>query len=142
MVTQLCFSATESLPPGLAVGSLRHKGIAENLNANATTGAPVRGSVGANDGLGPLGRGMSFQAGAEGLRIGREGLKPVYDFIRNRGERPFFVWYAPMMPHTPHNPPERLLKRCRSPDRPETVARYMAMCEWFDETSPPWAEKD
>ena len=106
-----------------------------------TTGVPVPGSVGANDdpatgrkGLGPLDRGMSFLAGAEGLRIGREGLKPIYDFVRNRGERPFFLWYAPMMPHTPHNPPDRLLRRYQSPDRPETVARYMAMCEWFDET--------
>jgi len=106
-----------------------------------TTGTPVPGSVGANDdsvtghqGLGALDRGMSFLAGAEGLRIGRESLDPIRDFVRNRGGRPFFLWYAPMMPHTPHNPPDRLLKQYQSPDRPETVARYMAMCEWFDET--------
>jgi uncharacterized sulfatase len=106
-----------------------------------TTGSPVPGSRGANDdpaaghqGLGALDRGMSYLAGAEGLRIGREGLEPIYDFIRNRGDQPFFLWYAPMLPHTPHNPPERLLKRYRVPGRPETIARYMAMCEWFDET--------
>jgi uncharacterized sulfatase len=106
-----------------------------------TTGTPMPGSVGENDdpatghkGLGPLDRGMSFLAGAEGLRIGREGLEPIYDFVRSRGDHPFFLWYAPMMPHTPHNPPDRLLKRYRSPVRPETVARYMAMCQWFDET--------
>ncbi len=106
-----------------------------------TTGTPVPGSVGANDdpatghkGLGKLDRGMSFLAGAEGLRIGREGLGPIEEFLRERGSHPFFLWYAPMMPHTPHNPPARLLKRYQSPDRPETVARYMAMCEWFDES--------
>ena len=106
-----------------------------------TTGRSVPGSVGANDnpatgrkGLGTLDRGMLFLAGAEGLRIGREGLEPIYDFVRKRGDHPFFLWYAPMMPHTPHNPPGRLLKRYQSPDRSERVARYMAMCEWFDET--------
>ena len=28
---------------------------------------------------------------------------------RARRAQPFFVWYAPMMPHEPHTPPERLL---------------------------------
>ncbi|MBL6714532.1 MAG: sulfatase-like hydrolase/transferase, partial [Pirellulales bacterium] len=45
-----------------------------------------------------------------------------------------FLWYAPFLPHTPHNPPERLLAHYRSLGLPLTVARYYAMCEWFDET--------
>jgi uncharacterized sulfatase len=72
--------------------------------------------------------------GDAGLRIGREGLRPIFDFIEGRGEKPFFVWYAPMMPHTPHNPPERLLKKYERADRSPFVAKYFAMCEWFDET--------
>ena len=72
--------------------------------------------------------------GDEGLKIGRETMKPVFDFIDQAGDRPLFLWYAPMMPHTPHNPPERLLARYRSPDRPIALARYYAMIEWFDET--------
>jgi arylsulfatase A-like enzyme len=72
--------------------------------------------------------------GDEGLRIGREGLQPIYDFIQECGQRPFFVWYAPMLPHTPHNPPQRILHRYQRPGRSAFVARYMAMCEWFDET--------
>lgn len=72
--------------------------------------------------------------GDVGLRIGRETLQPVYDFIDGHKNQPFFVWYAPMMPHTPHNPPERLLAKYRGADKPITVARYHAMCEWFDET--------
>ncbi len=72
--------------------------------------------------------------GDEGLRIGREGLTPVLDFISGCADRPFFIWYAPMMPHVPHSPPERLLARYRSPGRPDSLARYFAMCEWFDET--------
>jgi arylsulfatase A-like enzyme len=72
--------------------------------------------------------------GDEGLRIGREGLKPVFDFINSCGETPYFLWYAPMMPHVPHDPPKRLLVKYLSPRRPTAVAKYYAMCEWFDET--------
>ncbi len=74
--------------------------------------------------------------GDDGLKIGREGMEPIADFIDLAvdQEKPFFIWYAPFLPHTPHNPPERLLKKYRSPDRPITVAKYYAMCEWFDET--------
>lgn len=72
--------------------------------------------------------------GDAGLRIGREGLQPIFDFIEGRGDRPFFVWYAPMMPHAPHNPPARLLTKYERPARSPFVAGYQAMCEWFDET--------
>ncbi len=39
-----------------------------------------------------------------------------------------------MMPHQPHNPPERLLAHYRGQAPSEEVAKYWAMCEWFDET--------
>ena len=70
----------------------------------------------------------------KGLKIGREGMAPVFDFIDSAGDSPFFVWYAPFLPHTPHNPPERLLNKYTAPDRSERVAKYYAMVEWFDET--------
>jgi len=72
--------------------------------------------------------------GDDGLKIGREGMKPVFDFIDSAGDHPFFVWYAPFLPHSPHNPPERLLKKYTSKTDSIHVARYWAMCEWFDET--------
>jgi arylsulfatase A-like enzyme len=72
--------------------------------------------------------------GDDGLAIGRQGLQPIRDFLNTTGGKPFFLWYAPMLPHTPHNPPERLLAKYRSADRPLPIARYFAMCEWFDET--------
>lgn len=72
--------------------------------------------------------------GDKGLAIGRKGLDPIWSFLDERQGQPFFLWYAPMLPHTPHNPPERLLKKYRSADRPIELARYYAMCEWFDET--------
>ena len=49
-------------------------------------------------------------------------------------KKPFFLWYAPFLPHTPHNPPQRLFDKYNQPGTPASVARYYAMCEWFDET--------
>jgi uncharacterized sulfatase len=67
-------------------------------------------------------------------QIGRATMQPIYDFIAQNRDTPFFIWYAPMMPHRPHNPPERILKRYAVGDRDPFVARYYGMCEWFDET--------
>ena len=72
--------------------------------------------------------------GDEGLKIGREGMEPIFDFIAEAGDNPFFIWYAPFLPHTPHNPPDRLLSKYESPDTPPRVSKYYAMVEWFDET--------
>lgn len=75
--------------------------------------------------------------GDDGLKIGREGLTPVFDFIDQAvaEKKPFFVWYAPFMPHTPHTPPERLFKKYKDKGvASDYVARYYAMVEWFDET--------
>jgi uncharacterized sulfatase len=74
--------------------------------------------------------------GDAGLKIGRETLEPVYDFIgqARREAKPFFLWYAPMMPHDPHTPPERLLAKYRNLAPSPAIAKYWAMVEWFDET--------
>jgi len=74
--------------------------------------------------------------GDDGLTIGRKGNKPVTDFIDSAKaqNKPFFVWYAPFMPHTPHTPPKRLAEKYARPGRPRDVANYYAMCEWFDES--------
>ena len=72
--------------------------------------------------------------GDDGLVIGRKTMKPIYDFIEGRKAEPFFVWYAPMMPHEPHDPPDRILARYKAAGRPLELAKYYAMIEWFDET--------
>jgi uncharacterized sulfatase len=72
--------------------------------------------------------------GDEGLTIGREGLEVLYEFIRDAGEsgNPFFIWYAPFMPHAPHTPPDSILAKYLPVAPTEAVAAYWAMCEWFD----------
>ena len=74
--------------------------------------------------------------GDDGLKIGREGMKPVKDFVEMAvdKDKPFFLWYAPFLPHTPHNPPKRLFDKYKDKVDSPHVARYYAMCEWFDET--------
>ncbi len=72
--------------------------------------------------------------GDDGLRIGRAGMEPLFEFIDSAGNQPFFVWYAPFLPHRPHHPPPRLLEKYRDRVEPKALARYYAMCEWFDET--------
>lgn len=73
--------------------------------------------------------------GDDGLKIGREGLGPINEFLDLAAEqqKPFYLWYAPFLPHTPHTPPKRLLDKYRD-GRPLTIAKYYAMCEWFDES--------
>jgi arylsulfatase A-like enzyme len=72
--------------------------------------------------------------GDKGLTIGREGLDPIKAFLDETKGKPFFLWYAPFLPHEPHNPPEAILAKYRAEGRPEHVTKYWAMCEWFDAT--------
>ncbi|WP_268036199.1 sulfatase family protein [Algoriphagus sp. PAP.12] len=74
--------------------------------------------------------------GDAGLAIGREGMKPIYDFIQLAGkeEKPFMVWYAPFLPHSPHTPPDSLLQKYLPKAPSEAIAKYWAMCEWLDLT--------
>ena len=74
--------------------------------------------------------------GDVGLDIGRKTLAPLTEFITRakKDGKPFFAWYAPMLPHDPHTPPERLLAKYRDRSPTPQAARYHAMVEWFDET--------
>lgn len=74
--------------------------------------------------------------GDAGLSIGRSGIEPVTSFIDEAAgqKKPFLVWYAPFLPHTPHNPPKRIFDKYTVNGRAMDVAKYYAMCEWFDET--------
>jgi uncharacterized sulfatase len=63
-------------------------------------------------------------------------MQPIYDFIgeAQQQEKPFFVWYAPMLPHDPHTPPPALFEKYSKLTPSPHVARYWAMVEWFDQT--------
>jgi uncharacterized sulfatase len=42
--------------------------------------------------------------------FGRQGQEDLFRFLEERRDAPFFVWWAPSIPHTPHNPPRELLR--------------------------------
>lgn len=73
--------------------------------------------------------------GDDGLKIGREGMGPIYQYIdeATAAEKPFFLWFAPYLPHKPHNPPQYLMDKYLDCAPSPSVAKYWAMVEWFDE---------
>lgn len=74
--------------------------------------------------------------GDYGLEIGRKGMDTLYNYIDLALEKkkPFFMWYAPFLPHAPHTPPDSLLQKYLPKAPTPYVAKYWAMCEWFDQT--------
>ncbi len=83
--------------------------------------------------------GMTDTAGRHGdagLKIGREGMQPVYDFIATAKaeKKPFFIWHAPLLPHDPHNPPKEILEKYKGKGPTPAAEKYYAMVEWFDNT--------
>jgi len=81
------------------------------------------------------------------LSFVRRDQSDLFAFIgENAGERPLFVWWAPVLPHPPHDPPERFLELVDAEAIPVPagftgdVAEYrrrerlsLAMVAWFDE---------
>jgi len=74
--------------------------------------------------------------GDDGLTIGRETLEPIETFIDASREAgaPFVVWYAPMLPHDPHDPPAELVDHYAGVAPSPHVARYWGNVERFDRT--------
>jgi len=74
--------------------------------------------------------------GDVGLKISRTGIKPIQKFLdeASKDKKPFFIWHAPFLPHTPHNPPQELYDKYLAKEPNKFVARYYAMVEWFDQT--------
>lgn len=77
---------------------------------------------------------LAGRHGDLGLKIGRDSMQPIAEFLDKNAGEPVFVWYAPMMPHTPFNPPEKYVAMYQSGGFHPKVAQYYAMCTWFDDT--------
>ncbi len=93
-------------------------------------------SAGFTDGMTHGDESRGGRHGDEGLAIGRLTMQPIADFLdRVQTQRkPFFVWYAPMLPHQPHDAPDRFVDLYRDVAPSLPVARYWANITWFDET--------
>lgn len=80
--------------------------------------------------------GAQGRHGGDGLSIGRKGMKPIFDFIEGarKEQKPFFIWHAPLMPHDPHTPPEKILAKYKGKGPTPAAEKYHAMIDWFDQT--------
>ncbi|MBW2287789.1 MAG: sulfatase-like hydrolase/transferase [Deltaproteobacteria bacterium] len=67
----------------------------------------------------------------QGIRIVRETMDPVFEFIDEYAEQPFFVWFAPQLPHLPHNPPKRFRRPYEGLDLPWFAPGYYASVSWL-----------
>lgn len=73
--------------------------------------------------------------GDAGLVIGRETMQPIHDFVdKHAGRRPFFVSYAPFLPHTPFDAPARFRHLYDAKNVPDNLLPYYAEIARFDET--------
>ena len=71
--------------------------------------------------------------GGEGTDIGRVTNQPVYDFIENNQSNPFFIWYAPQLPHYPFDAPNKYRTIYQNKGYSKSAVEYYANCTWFDE---------
>jgi uncharacterized sulfatase len=82
-----------------------------------------------------LGWRIAHGNGDAGLLIGRRTMRPIWDFLDRHDARPFFLWYAPVLPHTPHNVAEKHLRLyAENPDIPDHMKRYYGSIARFDDT--------
>lgn len=74
--------------------------------------------------------------GDAGLNIGRDTMQPIWDFLDACGtKQPFFIWYAPFLPHQPHDSPKRFFDLYRDVNGlPEHQLPYYAAVSQFDDT--------
>lgn len=72
--------------------------------------------------------------GDTGLAIGRETMAPIGDFLDKSAGSPFFLWYAPMLPHSPHNPPKKYIDDFAAKGLDPKTQAYYATIRWFDDS--------
>jgi arylsulfatase A-like enzyme len=64
--------------------------------------------------------------------LARRTLQPVFDFLERRRDGPFFLWFAPKLPHVPHDPPQRFRDVYADVALPAGTLLYYANVTRFD----------
>jgi uncharacterized sulfatase len=106
-------------------------------NAGFTEGMTIAEPSNAKNGNRILANGdvVAHGNGDAGLAIGRETMQPISKFLDSCGaDQPFMLWYAPFLPHTPHDSPEEYSEFYRNRGLPEHEIAYYSSISWFDET--------
>ncbi|MEX1042552.1 MAG: sulfatase-like hydrolase/transferase [Pirellulaceae bacterium] len=115
-------------------GDYQLAGFTEGMTRNRPSAGPGYGNLTLASG-----EVVAHGNGDAGLDIGRHGMQPIDDFLddhqRNHAEDPFLVWYAPFLPHLPHDAPQRFRQPYLADAQvPRHMVDYAAACTWFDET--------
>lgn len=78
-------------------------------------------------------RSMTDRAGGwKSLALVRSTIQPVYDFIDAHVDTPFFIWFAPMLPHFPYDSPEKFLDLYSDAEHSLAARKYYANISRFD----------
>lgn len=110
-------------------GHWSNAGFTEGMTLAEPSGGPN------GDKVLPNGETVAHGNGDAGLAIGRETMQPIEDFIDDCGtEQPFFIWYAPFLPHTPHDSPQRYQRLHDNDVIPKHKRAYYAAITHFDDT--------
>ena len=71
--------------------------------------------------------------GGAGNDLLRKTMQPAYDFIDRRKAEPFFLWFAPQLPHTPFDAPYSYAKFYQDKPLSESAKLYYANITWWDD---------
>ena len=71
--------------------------------------------------------------GGDGMDLARVTNQPAYDFLEQTKGKPFFMWFAPSLPHYPFDAPEKYYSLYRDKNMSESAKQYYANCTWFDD---------
>ena len=71
--------------------------------------------------------------GGEGMDLARVTNQPAYDFLEATKGNPFFMWFAPSLPHYPFDAPKQYYNLYEDQDMSESAKQYYANCTWFDD---------
>lgn len=66
------------------------------------------------------------------VSIGRTSIEPIFNFIEETST-PWFVWFSPQMPHSPHSAPIKYKAVYEGIGLDTATIEYFAMISWFDE---------
>ncbi|MEL7119176.1 MAG: sulfatase-like hydrolase/transferase, partial [Bacteroidota bacterium] len=75
--------------------------------------------------------------GGDGMDLARVTNQPAYDFLEETKGKPFFMWFAPSLPHYPFDAPEKYYNLYKDKEMTESAKQYYANCTWFDDA---WGE--
>jgi arylsulfatase A-like enzyme len=129
---------TKLAPSGSLANRLKNAGFATYASGKYWEGDPQ--AMGFTHG--------TAEVTAQGFRqFVREGQEELFQFIDDQHEeKPMFIWWAPLLPHGPHNPPPKYFERFEHAEIPipsyysgnqklylKEMRKFYAMGTWFDD---------